>query len=152
MTRVFEPKFYITESIEECADTINKPHEDYPLRVDKTIEIIRIGLEKNFIEISEGHIKAFHSILFGEYNPKHIRRGDYRTVEVTVGGSYTPEPYKIPEMMTCIMPISYNGNLEEWYKNFETIHPFQDGNGRIGGIVIAILSYLKNKKFLTHKQ
>ena len=39
-------------------------------------------------------------------------------------------------------------HLTEWYKVFETIHFFNDLNGRVGGIVINILSYLLTGKYL----
>ena len=38
--------------------------------------------------------------------------------------------------------------LTTWYKIFETIHFFEDLNGRLGGIVINILSYLTTNKFI----
>ena len=28
-------------------------------------------------------------------------------------------------------------SLVKWYTDFETIHPFLDGNGRVGGIVVT---------------
>lgn len=40
-------------------------------------------------------------------------------------------------------------SLTEWYKTFETIHFFEDLNGRLGGIVVAILSYLMRQNYLT---
>lgn len=39
-------------------------------------------------------------------------------------------------------------NLTEWYKTFEHIHFFEDLNGRLGGIVINILSFLLCEKFM----
>jgi len=38
--------------------------------------------------------------------------------------------------------------LTNWYKIFETIHFFQDLNGRAGGIVINIISYILTGKYL----
>ena len=32
------------------------------------------------------------------------------------------------------------GTLKDWYHDFETIHPFQDGNGRVGGVTVAVLA------------
>ncbi len=44
----------------------------------------------------------------------------------------------------------YLSEIIEWYKVFETIHFFEDLNGRIGGIVINILSYCLTGKYLKH--
>jgi fido (protein-threonine AMPylation protein) len=38
-------------------------------------------------------------------------------------------------------------NYLAWYQQFETIHPFIDGNGRVGGVVIAVLSFNVNGVF-----
>ena len=42
--------------------------------------------------------------------------------------------------------------LEKWYFDFETIHPYIDGNGRAGGVIIAGLSFHLNHQFLTPGQ
>ena len=42
-------------------------------------------------------------------------------------------------------------HMTKWYKVFETIHFFEDLNGRVGGIVINILSYLLTDKYLINK-
>lgn len=30
--------------------------------------------------------------------------------------------------------------IREWYIDFETIHPYRDGNGRVGGCVVALMT------------
>lgn len=30
--------------------------------------------------------------------------------------------------------------IREWYIDFQTIHPFIDGNGRVGGCVVALMT------------
>lgn len=42
--------------------------------------------------------------------------------------------------------------LTNWYKLFNQIHFFEDLNGRIGGIVINILSYILTNKYLINEQ
>jgi Fic family protein len=44
--------------------------------------------------------------------------------------------------------VNNEEELVWWYMLFETIHPFQDGNGRVGGIVVAIMSYSLYRKYL----
>jgi len=167
----FIPKFTWSEDVNEVADKINRPHEDYPLRVGKTKEIIeeylignlnpKSGLGETW-RISEREIKEMHSILFGGdgFNDKHILRGDYRKTNVTVGKHTPPEPLQLTYLMSRITPVEIGNNerkaffvqneedLIRWYQLFETIHPFQDGNGRIGGIVVSIMSYSLYRKYL----
>lgn len=42
--------------------------------------------------------------------------------------------------------------ITEWYKIFQTVHYFEDLNGRLGGIVINILSYILTNKYLINEQ
>ena len=150
-TRDFKPVFYITDDIDECADAINKPHEDYPKRVPVTKELIQKLVDLEVPNIDQTILWNIHSLLFRE-NPRRIRVGAFRMKNVTVAGEPTPDHTKIYDMMACILPVNKDSNLEEWYRSFQLIHPFEDGNGRVGGIVIAILSFLKNKKYLTPEQ
>ena len=43
-------------------------------------------------------------------------------------------------------------NLIHWYSDFETIHLYQDGNGRTGGIIVAAFSYLQLGIYLAPEQ
>ena len=98
-----------------------------------------------------------------------------RTVSVKVGNWIPPHPMFLEDFKQMCFPIEiqdfefltlpkdydngliYSSKVDneyfkywitEWYKVFETIHFFEDLNGRIGGIVINILSYLLTGKYL----
>ena len=67
----WKPKFEWVGSVEICADMINKPHEDYPLRVNATEELIKSGSTLSSFEWSDA--RQMHSYLFrGELNINNI--------------------------------------------------------------------------------
>lgn len=48
--------------------------------------------------------------------------------------------------------VEYFSNwITEWYKTFQTVHFFEDLNGRLGGIIINIISYIITHKYLIIK-
>jgi len=68
----------------------------------------------------------------------------YRTIQVFIQGSehIPPEPEKIPNLMNYFV-FNYNNDLQDIYTKvsqyhfeFEKIHPFEDGNGRTGRLLI----------------
>jgi len=68
----------------------------------------------------------------------------YRTVQVFIRGSehIPPAPEKIPDLMNYFV-YNYNNDVQDifikvarYHIEFEKIHPFEDGNGRTGRILI----------------
>ena len=68
----------------------------------------------------------------------------YRTVQVFIRGSehVPPSPEKIPNLMNYFI-YNYNNDTDDIYTKiakyhieFEKIHPFEDGNGRTGRLLI----------------
>jgi len=163
----WRPKFVDVEDVRTLADMINKPHEDYPKRVDATEFCIRsiIGFDEH--EMDEGFLFLCHSTIMTGLES----RGRYRTKEVHIVGSsqmvnvatgeiltkreivYTPPNYLlIPYLMSRIMPVRSTDDLIQWYRLFQSIHPFEDGNGRVGGVILGVLNFLKTGKYLAPLQ
>lgn len=78
--------------------------------------------------------------------------GKYRTVQVFIGNSTPPKPQEVPEKMTNLLKwYSKNKNklhplivASYFHTEFEKIHPFVDGNGRVGRLLINFILH-KNK-------
>lgn len=103
-------------------------------------------------KLTENMIKEFHRILKeGTSNGRKdwFVVGDYKKLSSEVGGLKTTEPKNVERDMKKL--LEWYDSLEqvtikeiiEFHAKFEKIHPFQDGNGRIGRI-IAFKECLKN--------
>ena len=149
----FNPRFKWVDSIDEVADRINIPHEDYPSRVKFTLdEISKFRQLKNVdcFEITTKNLLEIHNHIFADTD----HAGKFRTVDVRVGLHVAPTWKTVPTMITELhhlhskwrneMEIPTDDILLDWYSDFETIHPFQYGNGRVGGVVVAVYSNLWN--------
>lgn len=71
--------------------------------------------------------------------PVKNNRG-YRTVGVHVGGNVKSHHEDIPRLMERLLAAQDDLSPEKWFKEYEDVHPFRDGNGRTGSI---LLNWLK---------
>lgn len=95
--------------------------------------------------LSEVMIKELHFILKnGTSNGRKdwFNVGDYKKLPNEVGGEETCRPENVKEEMKRLLQ-KYNENksksfedILEFHKRFEEIHPFQDGNGRVGRLIM----------------
>lgn len=99
--------------------------------------------------LSEFLIKEIHSLVLAD---KPQDKGVYRRIEVNILGAKTRpvEPYKIQEKMFDLLNWYNENNKTDFIKNlaffhiyFESIHPFIDGNGRTGRLLVNF-ELLKN--------
>ncbi|MFN8207294.1 MAG: Fic family protein [Bacteroidales bacterium] len=95
--------------------------------------------------LSEEHIKRFHYLLkinTSDSKKSWFRVGEYKLKANTVGGSETSLPSDVPEDMKNLIENYRNSNKKtitdiiDFHFKFEQIHPFQDGNGRVGRLII----------------
>ena len=103
-------------------------------------------------KLTEKIIKEFHKILkegTSDSRKNWFNIGEYKKLPNEVGGLKTTEPKnierdmkKLLEWYESIRKVTIN-EIIEFHSKFEKIHPFQDGNGRIGRI-IAFKECLKN--------
>lgn len=102
--------------------------------------------------LTEKMIKEFHKILkegTSDSRKDWFVVGDYKKLSNEVGGLKTTDPknveldmIKLLEWYKSLKQVTIN-EIIEFHAKFEKIHPFQDGNGRVGRI-IAFKECLKN--------
>ncbi len=64
-----------------------------------------------------------------------LNRSGYRKVNVMVGDTIPPTWQNVPRLMTQLVEAIPDLTAEELFKEFEEIHPFRDGNGRVGALL-----------------
>ncbi len=95
--------------------------------------------------ITEAFIKELHRTLKSgttDARQDWFVVGDYKKLPNTVGGLYTAQPGEVAEKMKALL-FEYNAKKEktfddllDFHYKLECIHPFQDGNGRIGRLLL----------------
>lgn len=96
-------------------------------------------------ELTEEMIKEFHRLLkrnTSDERKEWFRIGDYKLRPNAVGDMKTTAPAKVTgEIQKLLMDYRNKKNVSlenivDFHYRFEIIHPFQDGNGRVGRIIM----------------
>lgn len=124
---------------------------EQPLNVDDIIETanhfrcIDLVINGARSKLSESFIKQLHFILktgTTDSRKTWFRTGAYKQLENEVGGSETTKPGEVAPRMKQLL-AEYNAkksvmldDILDFHVQFEKIHPFQDGNGRVGRLIL----------------
>jgi Fic family protein len=123
-------------------------------QVQRYLTAIKHGLTLiKTLPITQRLIKAVHAVLLEGVRGKEKEPGEVRHSPVWIGGSapsnalyVAPLPEHLPGLLTDWerfvneprrLPLLVSAALMHY--QFETIHPFLDGNGRIGRVLIVLL-------------
>ena len=106
--------------------------------IDKIIDHAKATLSEKFI-------KELHLILkngTSDSRKDWFAVGDYKKLPNEVGGMPTALPEDVADRMKELL-AEYNGKVKvsfedilDFHVKFERIHPFQDGNGRVGRLIM----------------
>ena len=125
--------------------------ENEVLNVDDVIETanhfrcIDMIIDNAKAALSEKFIKELHLILksgTSDSRKDWFAVGDYKKMPNEVGGMDTALPEEVADKMKALL-TEYNAKEEKTFEDildfhvkFERIHPFQDGNGRVGRLIM----------------
>ena len=95
--------------------------------------------------LTEKFIKELHFILkngTSDSRKDGFAVGDYKRLPNEVGGMSTALPEEVADKMKALL-TAYNAKKQKTFEDildfhvkFEKIHPFQDGNGRVGRLIL----------------
>lgn len=125
--------------------------EDEVLNVDDVIETsnhfrcIDLIIDHAASTLSEHFIKKLHHILktgTSDSREDWFAVGEYKRLPNEVGGMQTSLPEEVADRMKALLS-AYNAvpkktldDILDFHVRFERIHPFQDGNGRVGRLIM----------------
>lgn len=125
--------------------------ETEALNVDDVIETVNhfrcidLIIDRAKAALTEKFIKELHFILkngTSDSRKEWFTVGEYKRMPNEVGGMDTALPEEVADKMKALL-AEYNGKKEktledilDFHVRFERIHPFQDGNGRVGRLIM----------------
>jgi len=113
-----------------------------------------LGRIEGGFPLSNRLLREAHGLLLVDTRGKHKALGEFRTSQNWIGGTrpgnarfVPPPPQEVPASMSDLekflhdrptrTPILFKAALA--HAQFETIHPFLDGNGRLGRLLVTLL-------------
>jgi Fic family protein len=160
-SRIEGTKTEIEDVVKE-ADAIGPEKRDDWQEVQNYVQAMNVAIEQlATLPLSLRLIRNTHEILMNNVRGKHKTPGQFRTSQNWIGGSSLADAAYIPpyvddmqDLLDDLEKFIHNDNIlvphlircALLHYQFETIHPFQDGNGRIGRLLITL--YLVSNNLL----
>lgn len=161
-SRIEGTQTHIDEALLPQAEVQEERRNDWQ-EVRNYVEAINDAIANlDKLPISSRLIRSTHKILLDSVRGEHKLPGEYRTSQNWIGGNTISDARYIPPHYQLVGDLM--GDLEKFLNNpntnvpdlikiaiahyqFETIHPFLDGNGRIGRLLITL--YMVQEKILS---
>ena len=161
-SRIEGTRTTVEEDLLDVTDINPEKRDDWE-EVQNYVKATNYGVERirDGFPVCTRLIREIHKILMNGVRGEHKTPGEFRTSQNWIGGSmpstevYVPPPHT--EIAECLSDFEKFINNEEidtpdlikiaiLHYQFESIHPFLDGNGRIGRLLIPL--YIQSKGML----
>jgi Fic family protein len=131
-----------TNTIRASKESVNV---DDIIETSNHFRCIDLIIDKAKSKITESLIKELHFLLksgTSDASKDWFNVGEYKRFPNEVGGNETCPPKEVSVKMKALLS-NYNGienktfeDIIDFHYQFEIIHPFQDGNGRVGRLIM----------------